>query len=213
MDNVRVIFLIGCNHLPQEFLPKLEHFDEILLWFGNDVRSWETAKAFGRKLEERRCRLIRPIDLHPAPFLAMQQDMNFSKILSGAQLMEHKAITTFSKLREEVFSELSHQEKVALNHLDPCIFYNRPVLTDLIYDIVKVAGVKWTRYPYLTKLLKGHRRGELTILTGSTGSGKTTFMSEYSLDLCAQGVSEHSYRRFVLLNYYVILLCHVHCAY
>jgi twinkle protein len=49
--------------------------------------------------------------------------------------------------------------------------------------------VKWTRFPYLNKLLKGHRRGELTVVTGPTGSGKTTFMSEYSLDLCMQGVS------------------------
>jgi len=37
--------------------------------------------------------------------------------------------------------------------------------------------------------LKGHRRGELTVITGPTGSGKTTFISDYSLDLCMQGVS------------------------
>ena len=41
----------------------------------------------------------------------------------------------------------------------------------------------------LTQILKGHRTGELTVLTGSTGCGKTTFLSEYSLDLCLQGVS------------------------
>jgi len=103
----------GCTYLPQEFLPKLEYFDEIMLWFNNDVKSWETAKAFGRKLEEIRCRLIRPIDLHPAPFMALQQpNINLNKILTEAQVMEHKSITTFSKLREEVFSELSHQDKV-----------------------------------------------------------------------------------------------------
>ena len=33
------------------------------------------------------------------------------------------------------------------------------------------------------------RRGELTVFTGRTGSGKTTFLSEYSLDLCMQGVN------------------------
>ncbi|OXA57617.1 twinkle protein, mitochondrial [Folsomia candida] len=75
----------------------------------------------------------------------------------------HKSIITFSKLREEVLAELNHVEKVA--------------------------GVKWVKFPYLSKLLKGHRRGELTILTGPTGSGKTTFLSEYSLDLCTQGVT------------------------
>ena len=36
--------------------------------------------------------------------------------------------------------------------------------------------------------MKGHRPGELTIFTGPTGSGKTTFLSEYSLDLTMQGV-------------------------
>lgn len=50
--------------------------------------------------------------------------------------------------------------------------------------------LQWKRYPTLNKLLKGHRRGELTVFTGPTGSGKTTFISDYSLDLCMQGVSE-----------------------
>jgi twinkle protein len=41
----------------------------------------------------------------------------------------------------------------------------------------------------LTQIVKGHRAGELTVLTGPTGCGKTTFLSEYSLDLCIQGVN------------------------
>lgn len=48
--------------------------------------------------------------------------------------------------------------------------------------------MKWKRYPTLNRILKGHRKGELTVLTGPTGCGKTTFMSEYSLDLAIQGV-------------------------
>jgi len=48
--------------------------------------------------------------------------------------------------------------------------------------------LQWKRYPLLNTLLKGHRRGELTVFTGPTGSGKTTFISDYSLDLCQQGV-------------------------
>ena len=50
-------------------------------------------------------------------------------------------------------------------------------------------GVKWRRFDQLNQTLKGFRRGEMTVITGRTGSGKTTFMSEYSLDLCDQGVS------------------------
>ena len=47
---------------------------------------------------------------------------------------------------------------------------------------------QWKRFPKLTAIQKGHRPGELTVLTGPTGSGKTTLMSELSLDLCQQGV-------------------------
>ena len=35
----------------------------------------------------------------------------------------------------------------------------------------------------------GFRRGELTIFSGRTGQGKTTFLSEYSVDLCMQNVT------------------------
>jgi len=52
-----------------------------------------------------------------------------------------------------------------------------------------VLVLQWQRFPGLTNTLKGHRPGEMTILTGPTGSGKTTLVSEMSLDLCQQGVS------------------------
>ena len=45
----------------------------------------------------------------------------------------------------------------------------------------------WTHYR--TNILQGFRRGELTIFSGRTGQGKTTFLSEYSLDLCMQNVT------------------------
>jgi twinkle protein len=40
----------------------------------------------------------------------------------------------------------------------------------------------------LNRYLKGFRPGELTVLTGGTGFGKTTFLCEYSMDLFSQGV-------------------------
>ena len=55
-----------------------------------------------------------------------------------------------------------------------------------------VVGVRWKRFPRLTALVKGHRHGELSLLTGPTGSGKTTLMSELSLDLAVQGVSPYN---------------------
>jgi len=44
-------------------------------------------------------------------------------------------------------------------------------------------------FPSLNLLLKGHRRGELTIVTGHTGIGKTTILCQLSIDFCMQGVN------------------------
>ena len=42
--------------------------------------------------------------------------------------------------------------------------------------------------PGLTDILKGFRRGEMTVLTGPTGSGKTTLLSQMSLNIAEQGI-------------------------
>lgn len=106
---------------------------------------------------------LRPTDKQPLPHMASQQNSDLKAIVSSAQPVWHKSITTFASLRQDVLSDLQ--------------------------NIDRVQGVKWKRYPLLNKILKGHRRGELTVITGPTGCGKTTFISEYSLDLALQGVS------------------------
>lgn len=65
--------------------------------------------------------------------------------------------------------------------------------------------MKWKRYPSLNKLLKGHRRGELTVITGPTGSGKTTFISDYSLDLAMQGV--RIFYNYLFRKCFIIVKC------
>lgn len=153
----------GFSSLPQEALPSLERFKTLILWFGDDIRAWETAKLFAKKLNSKRCHIIRPSSHEPGPFTALTQGLRLSSILMKSRPIAHESIVSFSHLRQEILSQLMHTEQVA--------------------------GVKWKRYVTLNKLLKGHRRGELTVFTGPTGSGKTTFMSEYSLDLCLQGVN------------------------
>lgn len=153
----------GFKNLPQECLPLFESYSKLILWFDYNSVGWDMAKIFAKKLEERRCHFIRPTDDSPTPYTAIQQMIPMKVVLSGAQPIVHKAITTFRSLRQDVLSDLQNMDKVQ--------------------------GIKWKRYPTLNKYLKGHRRGELTVLTGSTGCGKTTFMAEYSLDLAMQGVN------------------------
>ncbi|KAJ1506732.1 hypothetical protein HMI54_000553 [Coelomomyces lativittatus] len=49
-------------------------------------------------------------------------------------------------------------------------------------------GKPIAEFPRLTDLIKGLRPGEMTVFTGPTGSGKTTFLSQYSLNLAKAGI-------------------------
>ncbi|XP_070509499.1 mitochondrial DNA helicase [Chironomus tepperi] len=153
----------GLKFLPQECLPIFDQFGELVLWFNYNTAGWDVARNFAKKLDEKRCKFVRPTLSQPTPYKALESNVDIKGIYSKSLPILHKAITTFSSLRQDVLSDLQ--------------------------NIDKVQGVKWKRYPTLNKYLKGHRKGELTILTGPTGSGKTTFMSDYSLDLSIQGVS------------------------
>lgn len=153
----------GTVCLPPPLLPYLEQFRRIVFWLGDDLRSWEAAKQFARKLNPKRCSLVRPGNQQPRPLEALNQGLSLARILRTALPAWHKSIVSFRQLREEVLGELSNVEQAA--------------------------GVHWSRFPDLNRLLKGHRKGELTVFTGPTGSGKTTFISEYALDLCTQGVN------------------------
>lgn len=50
------------------------------------------------------------------------------------------------------------------------------------------SAIRLQTFPKVARLIKGFRGGELTVFTGPTGSGKTTVLSQMSLDYCFQGV-------------------------
>jgi twinkle protein len=130
----------GMVCLPPALLPYLEQFRRIVFWLGDDLRSWEAAKLFARKLNPKRCSLVRPGNQQPRPLEALNQGLSLSRILRTALPAWHKSIVSFRQLREEVLGELSNVEQAA--------------------------GVRWSRFPDLNRLLKGHRKGELTVFTG-----------------------------------------------
>lgn len=85
-----------------------------------------------------------------------------NKDMSAGHLESTVPVISFNSLKQKVYRELVGEKELQ--------------------------GTGWKRFAGLNRILKGHRRGELTVMTGGTGSGKTTFLSEYSLDLCSQGV-------------------------
>lgn len=46
--------------------------------------------------------------------------------------------------------------------------------------------VPWLKF--FNQKVKGVREGQLTVVSGPTGSGKTTFLSQLYLDICQEGV-------------------------
>ena len=132
----------GVSCLPPLLLPYLEQFKRVTLWLGGDINSWEASKIFSRKLGLKRCSLVRPGEQQPCPSEALERGWSLSRILKASIPAAHKSIVSFRQLREDVYGELANKEQVA--------------------------GVKWGRFPELNKILKGHRKGELSVFTGTS---------------------------------------------
>ncbi|CAB3237528.1 unnamed protein product [Arctia plantaginis] len=124
---------------------------------------WDNMRAVAEKLGEERCRFVRPMDGLVTASEAAAANLPLKSLVAEAKPAAHRSITTFAALRDDVYFEVT--------------------------NVDKVRGIKWRRFPALTRLLGGHRRGELTVLTGPTGCGKTTLCAEMSLDLAQQGVN------------------------
>lgn len=52
----------------------------------------------------------------------------------------------------------------------------------------QLTGIQSQYFNFFNKTSAGLRMGEFSLVTGATGSGKTTFLSQLSLDFLSQGV-------------------------
>jgi twinkle protein len=126
----------------------LERFEKIYLWMDNDGPGQEGAEKFAEKFGIKRCYLVQPT-CNPAPKdanEAMLMGLDLNKMLEEASIKEHEYVVGFRGLRSQVLTQIVNPEKYC--------------------------GVAAPSLPGLTSIIKGFRRGELTVLTGPTGSGK-----------------------------------------
>jgi twinkle protein len=147
----------GCRSLPLEILPLLEKMEKIYLWMDDDVPGQEGVEKFVEKLGVNRCLIVRPpagSGVKDANEMLMK-GLKMRPCIDAAKPVPHKQILTFTELKNDILMELSNP--------------------------LQVAGVQSQTLPGLNRLLKGHRKGELTILTGATGAGKTTLLSQVGL--------------------------------
>lgn len=155
--------------LPLDVLPLLESTSKVFLWLGSDAHARSASSLFARKLGIQRCWLVgggegsrgSTESAAPGAWECMARGMSLRDTLDGARRLAHRQILSFSQLREGVWREVQDPEGVQ--------------------------GIQSKTMPGLNAILKGHRPGELTIVTGGTGVGKTTVVSQLSLDYCANG--------------------------
>jgi len=158
----------GASHLPLALMPWLEQFSKIYLWLDDDLAGRECAIKFAKKLGTRRSYIVRtrngadqgPKDANDA--LKVMATDQIKELISVSEPLAEENITTFRELREQVHNKiLRHGEE---------------------------SGIMCNSFKWYNEKTKGFRRGELSIVTGSTGSGKTTLLSQLSLDFCRQGI-------------------------
>lgn len=157
----------GCGSLPPALLPRLERFKKIYLWMDNDNPGVVAAEKFSKKLGLKRCFIVKPLkggelQVPKDANDALRSGANLVDMLQSATLLEHKRLNVFSDYRGEVLGHFT----------DPDIHMN---------------GTPTPSLPTLTSLTKGFREGELIIFTGPTGSGKTTMLSQLTLDFAKAG--------------------------
>uniref|UniRef100_A0A6B2L092 SF4 helicase domain-containing protein n=1 Tax=Arcella intermedia TaxID=1963864 RepID=A0A6B2L092_9EUKA len=158
----------GASSLPVEIIEMLEPFKRIYLWMDDDVKGQEGAEKFAQKLGKGRCYIVRCSSVPGGKAVkdandALRAKLDLKLMLKNAAPLPHKQILRFSELRDQIFTELRNP--------------------------AQVAGTMCRTFPSLNLILKGHRPGELTIVTGHTGVGKTTILSQLSLDYAQQGIN------------------------
>ncbi|OAF67194.1 Twinkle protein, mitochondrial [Intoshia linei] len=164
------------------YLPFFEDYKKVVFWI-TDKSQIKNITELVALLGRSRCFIYRqdlPNESKPPDETETESDKKKMQIPSKNTIQNHSIRHFHHKILTEckIFSK---NEILSYDQLKADIY-------DILVNSETAAGVKWKRYTDLNLILKGHRQGELTILTGRTGSGKTTFLSEYSLDLAENGV-------------------------
>jgi len=87
---------------------------------------------------------------------ALLKGYDLKEIIKNSKTISQRAILTIGDMKEKLISRITNAEELL--------------------------GVKSKYFNFFNKTLGGLRKGELTLVTGASGSGKTTFLSQLSID-------------------------------
>jgi twinkle protein len=166
----------GCKSVTGEFLDALEPFHDIIICFDNDESGQSGAHLLAENLGKMRCRIVElPSDVIVPTSKWNDEEYVAKDISDFARAGElHRAI----KAIEE--SEAPRHEKV--RHISE-------FLDDLRKEFEhgdRSRGLT-TGFPSLDNLIGGRRFGEVVVISGGTGSGKSTLCMNLALHIASQG--------------------------
>ncbi|CAD8140895.1 unnamed protein product [Paramecium octaurelia] len=173
MTNIPAISLpYGINHIPAyliEWLDQFEKLNDIIIWVDDDNPGRINSQKIARKLGNARTRVVQPslIDPHDYP-----KDANDCLRFYADKVMTY--IDQSKCLLKKNITQFTDFKQLTKNRI-------------LNFELSK--GTQSQTFTTYNNTTKGLRTGEFTILTGPTGSGKTTFLSQLSLDFCKEGIT------------------------
>ena len=172
----------GCNSLPPDLIPLLERFTKIYLWLDHDKAGQDAAEKYARKLGINRCVIVKPGDKMPHPPKDANDALRLTLPAFAAKAGEAPLPPTLIADMLAAAKPLAHRRLETFSHL------RAQVLRSIRTPLSELSGTGTPSLPTVSSIIKGFRRGELTILTGPTGGGKTTLLSQMSVDFAKAGV-------------------------
>ncbi|CAD8143926.1 unnamed protein product [Paramecium octaurelia] len=173
MTNIPAISLpYGINHIPAyliEWLDQFEKLNDIIIWVDDDNPGRINSQKIARKLGNARTRVVQPSLLDPHDY---PKDANDCLRFYADRVMNY--IDQSKCLLKKNITQFTDFKQLTKNRI-------------LNFELSK--GTQSQSFTTYNNTTKGLRTGEFTILTGPTGSGKTTFLSQLSLDFCKEGIT------------------------
>jgi KaiC/GvpD/RAD55 family RecA-like ATPase len=153
---------VGEPNWNEESSSQLEACEDIVIVYDNDDAGRKGAASLSEKLGAHRCRIgTWPSGCKDAndALCKLGQDFRIEQVVSGSKSVGGESVLKVNDLRAEYLLELRSG---------------------------KPRGVA-SGWPDLDRLVGGIRWGEVTLVTGDTASGKSTFASHFALNMARQG--------------------------
>ena len=153
----------GANSLPTATLHFFDRFDRIYLWLDADSVGQSAAEKFSSKLGHSKTLIVN----------SRLTDPEGPKDANDALLQNRD----LSHIIRTCTTTVSDRNLLQVADLKDKVLHR-------ILNAHQIQGIPSQTFQFFNKMIKGLRNGEFTLVTGASGSGKTTFLSQLSIDFC-----------------------------